>query len=157
MFESDIVFHWWQNLEQERGDRAKLRRAGSLSEICFIPVFHDLYRQLKDANYFKDKNIALVAGVLSHIRVNSDIEFPHELALKKVHSDSPVVSGLRFQRLIKNETPEELFHSIIRVIHLLGNKANVRELAESLYWWNEKARIKWAFKYYEKAHISKKN
>jgi len=65
--------------------------------------------------------------------------------------DNAKVSGLRFRRLLKVKDQEDLFISMSRIIALLGGAVNLRSLAQSVYFWNDRTRKQWAFEYYSKA------
>ena len=65
--------------------------------------------------------------------------------------ESARVSGLRFRRLLKVKEQEELFTSMTRIIALLGGTVNLQSLAQSVYFWNDRTRKKWAFDYYSKS------
>jgi CRISPR system Cascade subunit CasB len=79
------------------------------------------------------------------------MSFATQMASHGKDSAKACVSGLRFRRLIQNKSQEDLFGPLVRIIHLLGNKGNVKDLSEKLYWWNDHARRDWAFEYYGKA------
>ena len=59
----------------------------------------------------------------------------------------PVVSELRFRRLIQRDRAD-LYVSMIRVLRMLGNKANLHDVANSVYYWGDKVKRDWAFAYF---------
>ena len=62
--------------------------------------------------------------------------------------DKPVVSELRFRRLLQHER-EELYVALIRVIRLLDGCANIHELANVCFHWGYTEKKRWAFAYFK--------
>lgn len=151
--EKQILLEWWRKLEDNRGDRAELRHCKNLIEVAFTPAYHRLRLELMQYGNVDNEGLALVAGLLSHVKPPNDgtAKFAEQMAQSKNTSESAKVSGLRFRRLLKIKTKDKLFPALIRIISLLGNSANLISLAESVYYWNENTRKKWAFDYYSKS------
>jgi CRISPR system Cascade subunit CasB len=164
--ELDIIFKWWKEVDAARppkkrelytsfnsGDSAELRRAASINDVIInCPAFHELRNRLKNSAWGDIKNInrlALVAGVLSHIRTSgiSVAEGLANLANKKASKEA---TTLRFQRLIQNSSLQDLYKPMVRTLNYLEDTANVFNLAESLYFWGDLTRKQWAIKFYEK-------
>jgi len=149
-----ILLNWWNELENDRGGRAELRRAKTLSEIAFIPSYHRLCNKLQF--HEKDrKRLALITGLCSHVKENSPELIASLMASPKTGGDKAALSGLRFRKLLAINDSEELYQMMVRIIRLLGNRANICDMARVLYWWNEKTKQDLAFKYYEKAFNEK--
>ena len=53
---------WWQSLDDNRGDRAELRRCGTLAEVVFTPAYHRLRQRLCRCGVVHDDGLAVVAG-----------------------------------------------------------------------------------------------
>ena len=148
----NLIFEWWQNLKKRKGDRADLRHAKTLDEVFFVPAYHMLYSKLHTTEWRTRQAIALIAGILARIDSNEiETSFAAQMASPGKSGRGAQVSGLRFRRLLQNKSREDIYGSLIRIIHLMGKRANVKDLSECLYWWNERTRREWAFKYYEKA------
>ena len=64
------LVEWWGGLERARGDRAALRRCRSAQEIAFVPAFHRLRHDLSRIAPVDAEKLAVVAGILSHVRKN---------------------------------------------------------------------------------------
>lgn len=142
---------WWRGLDEDRGERAILRRCTTLSEVVFSPAYHRLRSSVARIGYVDDEGLALVAGLA--VRVKNDNNFgtiAEQMATGKPDG-SARLSGLRFRRLLKIKGREELFSAMTRVIALLGDNINLRSLAQSVYFWNDRTRKQWAFDYYSKA------
>ena len=156
------VLAWWHSLDENRGDRAMLRRCHSLDDVMNLPAYFALRRRLVKAGFVPrlfDEGLAAVAGVLVHVREHQ--EQPESVAVRmatpKKTSDSARFSGLRFRRLLECETHADLYPRLIRVMRLLGDPrpaANVRSLASDVYQWessSNRVQKKWALDYYSKA------
>lgn len=141
---------WHRALADNRGDRAALRRCGTLVEVAFVPAFHQLIRALRasiDAPVNPDRLLA-VAGLAALIKQPISPLMPSQMAKPHAGGSNPPVSELRFRRLLQCQTQEELFTTLRRVLHLLDDQANLCDLANSVYGWNERTRKRWAYDYY---------
>jgi CRISPR system Cascade subunit CasB len=150
-----ILTSWWKSLDDARGDRAALRRCHSILEVAFIPAYHRLRMDLEQFGHVDPDRLALVVGVLSHLKENtretSTATFAQQLATPKKDGDRAVMSGLRFRRLLQVENPDDLYPTMIRAVRLLGGAADINTLVNGVYWWNEMTKKSWAFEYYGKA------
>lgn len=144
---------WWRELNDNRGERAVLRRCRTLAEVFFSPAYHRLYLALSRIGdvYVDREGLALVAGLATHVKIDGKEGTIAEQMATGKPDGSARVSGLRFRRLLKVKEKEELFSSMIRVIALLDGNVNIQSLARSVYFWNDITRKKWAFEYYSKA------
>lgn len=145
------IMAWWQSLNDNRGDRAELRRCSTLTEVAFTPAFHRLRLALMKCGGVNADALALVAGLAA--RVKNDIPgstLAEQMATGK-SDGSARVSGLRFRRLLKVKGREELYSAMIRILAMLGGGVNLQSLAESVYYWNDRTRKKWAFEYYSQS------
>lgn len=147
-----VLYEWWSELEKNRGDRAALRHCHDVNEIAFTPSFHRLRKNLLDEFNLNQEALAVVAGVLSHVKNNdTGSGFAVQMATPSSGSSNARVSGLRFRRLLTIEERRELFASMIRTVRLLDGTANIFDLANSIYWWNEFTKKQWAYDYYTKS------
>jgi len=156
-FRSDSAFgkmlkNWWEDLDDNRGDRAELRRCTGASQVVMTPSFH---RQLRiwrpyfssETNY--EERLAQIMGLLSHIRFHrADISIAKQMATGR--GGDPAVSELRFRRLLQR-TRQEYYLAMIRVIKLLRGEVNIHDLAKSTYFWGDNIRKEWAYDYFENA------
>jgi CRISPR system Cascade subunit CasB len=147
-----IILKWWQELQQDRGARAELRRAKTPTEVILTPAYHDLYYRMLPAGWRNQTALAVVAAVLAQVEIHDGkAPFAAQLATPSAKgSDKARVSGLRFRRLLQHRNAEELMGPLIRAVRLLEKRANVTDLAESLHWWGDRKRRDWAFAYYDK-------
>lgn len=150
-----VLLSWWKDLDNNRGDRADLRRCHNTVDIVFNPAYHRLWLALNKIGFGNRDSVALIAGVLANVKNHQDAEsFAAQMAHLKDGSN-PQVSGLRFKRLLKIKDKEELFSSVVRIVKLMDGNVNACNLANSLYYWNDGTKKDWAYSYYEKAPESK--
>lgn len=142
---------WWDGLDKDRGERAELRRCHTLAEVAFSPAYHRLRQVVERFGSADYDGLALVAGLAARIRSSMDGGSIAEHMASGKQDGSALVNGLRFRRLLKVKDREELFTAMTRIMALLGDAANLQSLAQSVYWWNDETRKRWAFDYYSKA------
>ncbi|MBN2180151.1 MAG: type I-E CRISPR-associated protein Cse2/CasB [Deltaproteobacteria bacterium] len=153
--ESKALLEWWRGLENNRGDRAALRRCRSLTEVVFVPSYHRLRQELLHFGNVDSEGLAITVALAAQVKAdNSEHTLAQQMALPKA-GGSAKVSGLRFRRLLKIQRREDMYHAMIRIMALLGSSLNLISLAESVYWWNDLTRKKWAFEYYTNAPSEK--
>lgn len=152
------IHDWWENLLQNRGDGAELRRCHDLNEVFFCPAFHQLYQSLRGDGPVKKEALALIAVSLAYVRNNEARDsFAAQMGDEK-SVGTPQVSEIRFKKLVRSESHHELFSPVIRIIRMLDGAVNIDDLVSKLYYWNDKSRQKMTFEYYEKVlHIEEKS
>jgi len=137
---------WWEQLKDQKGDRAELCRAENINTVILLPAFHRACRDLRPF-FENEKNwelrLAAIIGLSAHVRENVE----PKLALAMAGKPEPQVSELRFRRLIQNDR-DDLYVPMVRVIRQLGKKANLYDLANSVYYWGDKVKRDWAFTYF---------
>lgn len=150
---SEVLMDWWEELDENRGDRAMLRRCRNTTEVVFSPAFHRLRLKLGQIGYFNTQSLSLIAGVLSHVKTHDgSVSFAAQMATPKTEGSNARVSGLRFRRLLQIKDKDELLESVKRTVDLLDGNLNIYSLANDLYWWdNERTQKQWAYEYYENA------
>lgn len=132
------ILTWWNSLEHDSGLRAELRRAESPSDVIFTDGFRVLFKKMKETKWANEKYIialATVAGVLSIVKVNDSSKLFAEQCAQG--SEHPVVSEMRFSALQKSRNIDELFTRMRRIIHQLGETANILSLADDIFHWFE--------------------
>jgi len=146
------VEEWWRWLDDNRGDRARLRRCANLSEVAFVPAFHRLRRRLPIMAQRNEAGLITVAALVSHVKEHRPgMTFAQQMGTPKSEGGNARVSGLRFRRLLQHRNHEELLPGLVRTIHLLGGAVNLHSLADGAYWWNDNTKKQWAIDYYETA------
>ena len=153
----DQIVQWWELMQNPNasGNRARLRRARNPDEVEFIDAYYTLLSPIlaleknEHRIQFISHRLPLVAGLLSHVTEDTpDESLPIAMSKKKQGSTNRIISETRFRRILKTEDDSELYITLIRVIRMLGNKANVRDIATSVMFWNTETKKTWASKYY---------
>ena len=151
------VVTWWATVKSPHssGDRAMLRRSRSPDEVALQAAYYTLLEsvlELDDTDMIRKLapyRLPLIAGVLAHVKEdNSKCPIAKAMGMKKKGSDRPVISDLRFSRILRTEDSAELYITMIRVIKMLDYKVDVRDVITSLFFWNEQTRKRWASQYY---------
>jgi CRISPR system Cascade subunit CasB len=161
---AEIAMQWWRGLQSyradgtknpvaDRGALARLRRA-DLIDAMEDPSTFDLFRQLGWRDSARLIDAALCAGVLAVIR--ADDRSKHAARQLGVQSGDgrPVLSTLRFRRLIATETPQDRLPALRRVVLLAKATTNVRDMAAACLDWSDERRRRWAFEYYDAANAA---
>lgn len=145
---------WWKELDERRGDRAELRRCHSYTNIVFVPAYHSLLWRMNPEWILNKERFAMIAGVTSYVRKDlPDTRFASQLASGE--KGNPLLSPLRFRRILSIIDNDELYEAMIRTVkHLKGN-VNLCDMAQSIYWWNDSTKKQWAYEYYSKTTIQK--
>ncbi len=143
--QSITQWHTWLHDENQRGERARLRRCDSLEEIMLQPSFYRLCRE-KALRKQSVEALAIVAGLLAWVE---NVEERATSVLlgqpKKPGDDAPLFSELRYRRLLASNTPEDLFQSLRRAIIQAGKTASPVLLADEVLHWY--AQRKWPDSY----------
>ncbi|HOX57832.1 MAG TPA: type I-E CRISPR-associated protein Cse2/CasB [Verrucomicrobiota bacterium] len=153
---SGILLAWWVELEQNRDERASLRRARSPQDVAYCPSFHRLLNQMRGQGYPLGVEgataLAVVAGVIAHVKAHTaDASVAENMATPKMPGGGARVSGLRFRRILVVPDRDELYPHLVRIVRLLGGSVNLVSLANAAFWWNERTKKEWAYKYYATA------
>lgn len=140
-----IALGWWsreiapRDIPAARGLSARLRRAAPFAVLC-EPAVIGLATAL-DLRPAQAGPLVRLASLLAEIRENSA-----ETLARRLGGAEPVLSPLRFQRLLRAEG-EELTDHLRRAITMADRRCNVSALAADLLHW-EAARARWCFHYF---------
>lgn len=154
----DAATAWWRDLQGGEGGRrgkdraalARLRRCARVAEAMQEPAVFDLFRRCGGRSEDDLQRVALVAAVLSHARENTAPEWVAR-AIGPESPDKPesaLMKPLRFRRLMEAETPDELLTGFRRLLALTKGKVNTQDLAGALFYWSERTRITWTYRYW---------
>ena len=154
------AYAWWLELQPdaERGRRgdtatlAALRRAGTPSEAITVNATIDLALSL-GVDRRDWESVAILAAVLAHVRTAAFGEGSVARALGHRTGEQRLMSELRFRQLLQADTAEERMAAFRRAVAMLGGRANIHDLAESLLDWSdpgrgETRRVRWMFDYF---------
>ena len=152
--EINTLQRWHRWLDDNRGDRARLRRAESPEDILLTDAFFNFLQRMPEG--WRDRipmiTSAAVAGLLSHIKKDSQTlsqgyqpkdekkskkmaSFAEQLATPAKSKKSPM-SELRFQQLQKSLTTDDFYRRVLRAIRLLYGKVNIHSLANDIIHWH---------------------
>lgn len=140
-----IALGWWgvhigdRESAAARGLAARLRRAAPMAVLC-EPAVQDLARSL-GMGPARAQDIVRLAGLLAEVREHDGAPLARRLG-----GAEPVLSGLRFQRLMRAEG-DELVALLRRAIAMAERRCNVAALASDLLHW-QVARPRWCFHYF---------
>ncbi|TKD12522.1 hypothetical protein FBT96_20250 [Rhodobacter capsulatus] len=140
-----VALGWWtrniapREMPSAKALSARLRRAAPLAVLC-EPAVQDLARGLSLGPAQADRLVQL-AVLLAEVREH----VPERLA-RRLGGAEPVLSPLRFQRLIRAEGVE-LTDLLRRALSMADRRCNVAALATDILHW-EAARPRWCFDYF---------
>jgi len=142
-----VLLAWWRQLEGERGARAELRRCRNVDEVVMTATFQRLCSRLRPT-FAKQRNweerLAAIIGLLSHVKTT---ELGLRLARQMSEGNPPVVSELRFRRLLQRDRAE-LYPAMIRVLRMLKGKTDIHDLARTIFYWGDSVKKEWAYAYF---------
>jgi CRISPR type I-E-associated protein CasB/Cse2 len=148
---------WWHDLDNRPGDRAHLRRAGSIDDALMVPATHHLGDSLRKLGLRGARRAALLASLLAQAKecdANGET-MPERLGQRQ--GDRATFSEARFRRLLQAADEDDLLHHLRRAIRILGGQVHVPSLVEAVRFWSfdpdKRTRIisSWASGYYSKA------
>lgn len=144
-----MLYSFWQSLERDKGARAQLGRCKSIAEVIMTPSFQHLCARcdsLLPDIWNSRERLAAIVGLMSHIKVHqSGIKLPEQMAQSK--GDRPLVSELRFRRLLQRDF-DELYTALIRILRMLNGEANLYDVSTSVLYWGDSIKKEWSFAYF---------
>jgi len=155
------IIAWQKELEEERGDRAELRRCRSPAEVAFVPAFYRLKMDMPQN--LDPERLAAVAGILSHVEIPPKVDGRVTIAELFARPDegrsAPRISDPRFRRLLRvaDDDYAELYPMLTRIIRQIKRKVPeqaIPSLVWGVYKWDQTTKRRWAEAYYE--HIPQK-
>ncbi|EQD41204.1 CRISPR-associated protein Cse2, partial [mine drainage metagenome] len=130
---------WWRTLEDDRGERAALRRAANLTEVMLSPAFHRLLNDLRRTGFGISNNrypkLAAIAGLAARIKSEDDESLATSMGASRSGGGKAAVSELRMRRLLVCNDIEELYTLLRRALALLDNRASLADLAATIWNW----------------------
>ena len=146
--DKDAIREWRTRLDEEKGERAQLRRCESPEQVLTSPAFHRLLMKFPQGR-FTDQTLGLAAaaGLMSRVDDTPIVDgkpvtFARQLGMPKKEGRKPVMSELRFTQLQKCEDLDELYRKLRRAIQLLDRRANLVSLADCVLQWEREQRGK---------------
>lgn len=150
----DAVHRWWKQYCHPRdGDaaaRARLRRCRSRAEAMAEPAAIDLAVRMgvtPDQPWRLGAALDL-ARVLAHVKQDDLERSPMSAAgMAPRGSESPLLAEVRFRRLLRADSGEELVSAMTRLVRLLKGTVRIGDLVRAITAWNEQTRSQWALDY----------
>lgn len=169
-----LARRWWTAYcgpNRDAANRARLRRSRTPLEALLVPATLELARWLgvraeREDSAWRTAAVADLARVLSHIRQDTPGQapmraagwksFPGDRKESEAGGDRPRLAEARFRRLLQSDGGDELVTSFTRLIALLGDAADVGQIARDFLDWSHPARgdavrRRWAVDYYAAA------
>jgi CRISPR system Cascade subunit CasB len=143
---------WWAGLDQNRGARARLRRAKTPDEVFVSPDYQRGLLALLAASGIDlevpdAERLALGVGVLVHVKTAlPEGHFARQLAPAEESQES--MRDPRFRKLLATTDPVDLFLMLRRLVAYLDSVAEIRSLVTGASDWTDKTRRAWAVQYY---------
>lgn len=138
---------WWRGLEQNRGDRAELRRCADLLQVMQTEAFHSARRRLIAAGMSesdsRNPRLAAIIALAAHVKATSEESLPVAFS----SGDRPAVSPLRFRQILEATDDDELFTRLRRVLPLIEGRVNLPALAANVWTWGDAVRKRWVYVY----------
>ncbi len=135
------LLRWWNWLDRNRGDRARLRRVESPDDVLLTEAFSHFLQYMTEEWSEPEQlpSSALVAAIVAQVKEHNDRSlFAEQLAAAKDGNDKPLMSELRFSQLQKSNDPTEFFRRLLRAVRMLNCKVNILSLANDvLHWMHE--------------------
>lgn len=134
----DKLLKWWEWLDDNRGDRARLRRVESPDDVLLTSAFSRFLAEMPD-NWSESRHLtesALVTAIMAHVKDNvTSSSFAAQLAIPKDGGDKPRMSELRFQQLQKSQDPTEFYRRLLRAVRMLDCSVNILSLTDDILHW----------------------
>jgi CRISPR system Cascade subunit CasB len=154
---------WWRSMQRltpnpnaDTGALARLRRAGSPIEAAQEAQTNGLYRRLFGGrwNVRDAEATTALAATLAHVREHRDgRERTAALLGTPKGENQPLMSDLRMRRLCAARDGAEAMSGFREAVLLLGGRAPIPDLAESVLDWldddrGDRRRTRWLFDYH---------
>ena len=159
---------WHTSLQENRGERAQLRRVADSNDALLTPAFARFRKMMPgywcvntDQQGIILSDAAMVASVVAKVKEHEPKHsFATSLAKPRETGGNSVMSEMRFQRLQTSQDEQEFFEQICRAIDLLRGRVNIPSLANDVLHWLHEFRegpainpqnrlaVKWATDYY---------
>lgn len=134
----DIVISWWENLQDDNGGRAQLRRCNSPEDVALHSQTHCLKAMLPA--WVSYELVSTIVGLCSHIKSRRDQNFAESLAAPKEKGGKAPLSETRFRQLMQSRNWDELFRNLRRAINVLDDSINIESLIDAIFLWNDEFR-----------------
>ena len=142
----------------DKATLARLRRAASPEEALREAQTIHLAKKLgftsnkpdfTEEELQKLMQVGVIAAVLAEVKEHKGKQNnPRTLGPKTETDENPSMSSLRFRALLAAKDEVDLLREMRRVVKLLGNKVNVKNLASDIFFWSDNTRVNWTYHYW---------
>ena len=130
---------------------ARLRRCESPVDVLAVQETHDLNRRLRtEGTQPTIDQLALLATTFARLDGVDGKKLAAIFGFRESRDGPRKLSELRFQSLIRVRSRLDLLVPLRRSLAVLGNDlfCNGWQLANDLYFWNDRTRKTWCFQYF---------
>ena len=155
----NTLMQWWKRIAdesasgQDKADRAILKRCDSIEAVTRTAAYHRVYRAMRDrheGNAWRSNQqdrLAMLVGLAAHVKTQGR-GLAHEMQKRAKGSDRPLVSELRFRRLLDSPDDDSLFVALRRAVLLVDHQLDLDLLARDVFTWGDSVKKSWAYDYY---------
>lgn len=161
----ELLLTWRKELAKHTAARAELRRAQTPMDVAQVGFYHVLIRSLREADYnvnsYNADAVAVTAALVARIRYhNGNSSFAAQMAKEK-QKGVPFISIMRLKRIFAAEEPEDVIRELSSAIRIMGDRANIIDLADGVVNWfdrtrRDRTRRDWLYKYHGNTDIEEK-
>jgi CRISPR system Cascade subunit CasB len=148
--EQNVLYEWWESLEFDNVGRSQLRVCASLLNVYYVPAFHRFRREILslDKGRGGDDKLAAIAGILSHVKRD---RFDKKMAAQMAEGQpKPKIRSIRFKDILSYPNLEEVYWPMCSILGILNGEANIKNLADSIFWWgSDITKKQWLLEYYQ--------
>lgn len=141
---AEVLMQWFARLQAQRGVRAELRQAQSSADIMLSEGFRLLAQPFRGwlarcdndtDNEWRWIGLALAAGACAHVKQSGgSASFAAQLGHRGSGSERPVLSELRFNRLLRAHDHDEFYRLVVRAVRQC-EQVNVPSLVDGILLW----------------------
>ncbi len=157
---------WWKRLHPDadvradRGARAELRRAESITDVCFVEAFAaGLLPQVMELEWYAPRHlqgVALLAGLSPHMQPGGDRSagdravrsYAQLLGTPPEGGSRAPVAPARFRKMLNIRELDDLFLALKRMLRMTKGACHAPSMARACLFWSESTRKQWAIDYY---------
>ncbi|MDD5450975.1 MAG: type I-E CRISPR-associated protein Cse2/CasB [Desulfovibrionales bacterium] len=153
----DILMAWRKELAKHTAARAELRRAQTPLDVAQVGFYHVLIRRLRKAGYglnsYNSDKVAVAAALVARIRYHNGNNFFAAQMAKEKFKGTPFISKMRLKRILAAEEHEDVIRELSSAIRIMGDRANITDLADAVVNWNDWTRRDWLYRYHGNTDI----
>jgi CRISPR system Cascade subunit CasB len=130
----DAITKWKEDLDENRGARARLRRCREPVQVLLHSSFYQLKQSLPDWPPKQTLALAAIAGLIANTEkrdaIMPSMSLPEQLGSPKIEGGQPLLSETRFRQLIKSRDWTEFYRRMRRAIKMVKSHANILSIAD---------------------------